>query len=122
MPEVDWSALGQGLAAVIVAVLTGLGIAKGKAKSDGTPPADRAPGPHEVKQALYDMHAKLERTGMDEASAASLKRSIDLLAGSLDRNTSACGLMSEHLGRIKSSIDEMAKELEFSSRMGRRHE
>ena len=119
MPEVDWNAILQGVGLVVGTALTVFFVNRGKVKSDGTPPPDRAPAAHEVKQALYDMQSKIERTGMDEAAAASLKRSIDLLAGALDRNTSACGAMSEHLGRIKTSIDEMAKELEFSSRLGR---
>lgn len=46
------SAIGAGIAAILIAVGTWWGTRKG----DGKPPPDRAPAPHEVKEALAALH------------------------------------------------------------------
>ncbi|MDQ7775243.1 hypothetical protein [Paracoccus aminovorans] len=49
-------AIGAGIAAFLIALGTWWGTKKG----DGKPPADRAPAPHEVKEAIADLRKLIE--------------------------------------------------------------
>lgn len=65
MSETPWAEIGQGIGVAITAVLATLGITLGKRKGTGEPPADRAPTPHEVKVALSELRAVVDRRGDD---------------------------------------------------------
>lgn len=133
MPEIDWNQFWQGLGLAFAACIITLAPWIASRKSTGKPPADRAPQPHEVKRALYEMHEKLERGGLDADAVASLKRSIDLLTKAndmvaeelrrnterLDVNSKSADRVAERIAPIQEAVKEMAKELEFSARMNR---
>lgn len=122
MQSVNWVEVWQAIGLIFGTTILAIAARIGVKKSDGKPPPDRQPDPHELRQALYDLHSRMEQTGMDKATGESLKRSIDILASALERNTSACNAMGERIGGIVHAVQDLAKELEITSRMGRRHD
>lgn len=113
-----WQALGFIFGTAIVAIATKIGVSK----SSGRPPPERTGETQELQHSLHELRTRLDRVGLDDASATQLRRSIDALCVALDRNTTACVGISSHMSTVNHAIEALAKEMEFSSRMGRRHE
>lgn len=61
MQDIDWNIV----SAAVVAILTGVGIwwntIKGKKRADGEAPPERPPSPHEMREAVHDLHEHLRK-------------------------------------------------------------
>jgi len=133
MPEttsVNWVETLQALGLIFGAAIIFIARALGGNKSDGTPPANRPPDTHEVRQALQDLQSRISRSSaMDEETARAFLRRLEGLTEALNRNsdvleknTAAANAVANSAAPISRSMEELSKEMEFSSRMGRRRE
>lgn len=127
MEGVDWKEFFLAAIGLMTAGAIYLRGASGHSKSDGKPPRERAPEPHEVRQSLDSIKTQINRVGLDDEAAEQLKRAIVKLSdvievhrASLDRNTAAASTISERMSTVTGAIEELAKEMEFTSRLGGR--
>ena len=57
----DWEAIGQGVGACGVFLTAMWAVVRGQKKSDGKPPEDRPPTPHEIRSAFAELRDRLRR-------------------------------------------------------------
>lgn len=91
-----WQAIGTGVAAFFM-IVAGM---RGAKKSDGTPPAERAPTTHELKEALSNMTSLVE--GLRETLRDIQDQDRDryyAVSRQLDRLEAQIGYMSNMKGR-----------------------
>ena len=117
----NYELIGQGVGAAFLILASAYAVVRGHRKGDGNSPAERPPAPHEVKQALTQLHTQIERTGLDEQIAAALRKSLDGLAVALSRhaddlgsNTEACRDMADEISKVAAKIGKLATEMEIA--------
>lgn len=103
--------IGQGVGALFMIIAAAYAVVKGHKKSPGTPPVDRAPPPHEVRQALNSLHSQIERAAMDEQVAVQLLRAVTNLIAELEKNRSALNDNTEMSEDMRGDIRDVARDL-----------
>ncbi|WP_103171625.1 hypothetical protein [Paracoccus sp. SY] len=102
---------GQGMGALIILIGIVFGYLRGFFKGDGKPPLERPPAPHEVKQAISNLHSQIERTVMDEAVARDLLKGIAKLIIALEAAAEALDQNTEMSGDMRGDIREVSRDL-----------
>ena len=87
----DWEAIGQGVGACGVFLTAMWAVVRGQRKSDGKPPEDRPPTPHEIRSAFAELRDRLRR----------IEKGQDNLTEDCEREFRA---VSQHLTRIEDHI------------------
>ena len=112
-----------------VMALGAYGIWKGHRKSDGSPPSDRPPAPHEVKRAISSLQDQIERAALDEAVAIQLLKAVNKLIHTIEQNMAALKDNTEMSEDMRGDIRDVARDLRSlatelirNSSRGARHE
>lgn len=107
----SYELIGQGVGAFFLVLASAYALVKGHRKSDGKPPAERPPTPHEVKQAISSLQNQVERAAMDEAVAVELLRAVKSLIAAMDKMAVALNDNTEMSDDMRSDIRDVARDL-----------
>lgn len=127
MVEINWQEVIQALGAISAAAVVGLAAKVKFGSTDGKPPIERRPAPDEMRKALADLQSRIDSLTMDEGSVKALRMAVSSLIDimeqhrkTLDRNTNAATLIADRMNAVTDAIEELAKEMEISSRLNGR--
>lgn len=103
--------IGQGVGALFMILAAAYAVIKGHRKSDGNPPAERPPAPHEVKQAISSLSSQIERAAMDDAMSQQLLKAIGKLIVALEAAAAALDTNTEMSSDMRGDIRDVSRDL-----------